>query len=60
MYVPAARERVHVEGRSQLYFVLAVDRPAGMAFLVDLRGPGYVEEICFTRLKPCQCAADVH
>jgi hypothetical protein len=57
MYVPAARERVHVEGRSQSYFVLAVDRPSGVATLVDLRGPGYVDEVPFAKLMPCKCGA---
>jgi hypothetical protein len=56
MYVPAARERVHVEGRSQTYFVLTVDRATGVAYLVDLRGRGDVEEVPFAKLMPCKCA----
>lgn len=52
MYIPAARAYVRVEGRSQPYFVLAVDRDAETAYLVDLRSVGYVEPVKFSKLAP--------
>ncbi len=51
MYVPAARERVRMLGRSELFLVLAVNRDEGLAYLVDLeRDSGYVDSVSFDRL----------
>jgi len=52
MYIPAARERVRVEGRTEVYFVLAVDRDEQTAYVVDLRGHGYVEGVRFAAIAP--------
>lgn len=52
MYIPAARERVKVEGRTGVYFVLAVDAEAGVAYVIDTaRESGYVDTARFNMLR---------
>ena len=52
MYIPAAREYVSIEGREGAYFVLAVDREDGIAFVVDLHNSVEVEHVAFQQLSP--------
>ena len=53
MYVPCARERVWVAGRTEVFFVLTVYREASSADLVPLDGAAYIEHgVPFALLKP--------
>ena len=53
MYIPGARERVHMAGRAEVFFVLAIDADANTADLIPLNDPAYVEErVPFNKLFP--------
>lgn len=43
MYIPCARETVHVAGRPELFFVLTVYLKENFADLVPLNGAAYIE-----------------
>lgn len=51
MYIPSPRERVVVQGRSHYYFVVATDPGRQIAYVVDLREHGYVEQVAFSALS---------
>jgi len=53
--IPAARERVSVEGRSGVFFVLTVNEETGYADLVELDLPPsatLVDAVRFERILP--------
>ena len=50
--IPAARDKVRIRGRSDEYFVLAVDRELECAYVVESRGHGYVEMVRLQTLVP--------
>jgi hypothetical protein len=50
--IPAARQRVCVEGRTGLYFVLSVNQEYGCADLLDLNSMTLVEAVRFERIVP--------
>ena len=52
MMIPAARQRVCVEGRSGVFFVLTVNRETGYADLVELNSATLVEDVRFERILP--------
>lgn len=53
-FIPAARQRVRVHGRTGVYFVLAVDRESELAYVVrvnnDMDGDSGVETVSFVQL----------
>lgn len=52
--IPVARQWVRIDGRAETYFVLAVDRERDVAFVVESRGNGYVEQVRFEALQPVE------
>jgi hypothetical protein len=50
--IPAARQRVRVEGRAGLFFVLCVDQEHGCADLVELNSVTLVDVVPFERILP--------
>jgi len=50
--IPASRQRVRVEGRSGLFFVLSVNEEYGCADLVELNSATLVEAVRFERILP--------
>ena len=53
MYVPAARERVRVDGHPGAFFVLTVNLEAATADLMALDGPIYLlEAVSVSYLRP--------
>jgi len=50
--IPAARQRVCVEGRSGVFFVLTVNQDSGYADLVELNSATLVEAVRFESLLP--------
>lgn len=52
--IPLARQWVQIEGRAETYIVLAVDREKRLAFVVESRGHGFVEQIRFEALLPTE------
>ncbi len=54
MHVPAEREHVHIKGREEIYFVLAVDRELGNVYVIDLGGSRNVETVNFEELVPIE------
>ena len=53
MYEPAARQRACIEGREDVYFILAIDPEADLAYVIpaDKHG-GVVERIPVRHLSP--------
>ena len=56
--IPAARQRVCVEGRTGLYFVLSVNHEYRYADLVDLDSATLVDAIPFERILPAHPEMD--
>ncbi len=50
--IPAARQRVRVEGRAGVFFVLTVNQDIGYADLVELNSATLVEAVRFERILP--------
>jgi len=50
--IPAARQRVRVEGRTGLYFVLSVNQEYGCADLLKLDSVILVEAVRFESIVP--------
>jgi hypothetical protein len=50
--IPAARQRVRVEGRTGLYFVLAVNQEFGYAELLELDSLTLVDGVRFESILP--------
>jgi hypothetical protein len=53
MYEPVARQRACIEGREGVYFILAIDEEADLAYVIkaDKTG-GVVERVAVRHLKP--------
>ena len=49
--IPAARQRVRVEGRTGVFFVLTVNQDLGYADLVELNSATLVEAVRFERIS---------
>jgi len=53
MRIPAARERVGIEGHDGLFLVLWVDRETGTAEVIPVRGHDYrVLSVTFQQIRP--------
>lgn len=50
--IPAEWERVHLRGRSGVYFVLGVDLEGGFASLLNLGDAMRLEDAPFARIEP--------
>jgi hypothetical protein len=59
MYIPNARERVEIPGRSGLFLVVAVDQEAQRADLIALTDNAYVvEDVSCADLRQYQDTAE--
>jgi hypothetical protein len=56
--IPAARQRVRVEGGTGLYFVLAVNHEYGYAELLDLDSLTLLDGVLFERILPVRPEMD--
>jgi hypothetical protein len=56
--IPAARQRVRIEGRTGLYFVLAVNQEFGYAELLELDSLTLVDGVRFESILPAHPELD--
>lgn len=60
-FIPAPRQRVRMRGRAGVYFVLAVDHEAEMAYVInvdtDREADSFVETVRFVKLAPLESEA---